>query len=560
MKSFASSIRLGSVILAAAFATAFSQSPPATTPLRVALVVGISDYPADGTLADLLNPVNDAKLIATTLEQAGFKVSLATDVTKGQLKSLLDDFVDTIKPGGDAVLYFAGHGMQYEGKNYLLAANAKLTRKYDLGEESLEADTVLDALAEKQPGAALVFLDCCRTPPTKSWLAGNKRTGLPSGLAAIQHTDLLIHYAAAPGHPALDGRGKNSPYAVALAKHLLGGKELAEMLRDVGGEVMKSTSSGQRPYQTGSLLNSFYFKPLSTLAAAAVPAVPVASPAATAVIPLARPATPTASPTSITAASSTPATATRSAPYVNSFGMKFAPAVTYDSGRKVLFSIWETRRQDFAAYAAKNSGVKDSWKRERPDGVPAGKEGAYPVTNITWWDAHTYCIWLTEKEREAGRIGPKDEYRLPTDREWSYAAGIGDREDIDATPQRKHGKNEDEYPWGTVFPPPAASGNYADSSAKGLYGNINGYTDGYATTAPVGQFEPNKLGLYDLGGNVREWCHDAYDANQNTRVLRGSSWNFSYSSTLLSSYRERGDPTQQNNTVGFRCALVLAAP
>lgn len=107
-----------------------------------------------------------------------------------------------------------------------------------------------------------MFLDCCRTPPSKSWLAGDKRSGLTSGLAAIQHTDLLIHYAAAPGHPALDGKGANSPYAAALAKHLLGGKELAELLRDVAGEVMKSTDSEQRPYQTGSLLNSFYLMPV----------------------------------------------------------------------------------------------------------------------------------------------------------------------------------------------------------------------------------------------------------------------------------------------------------
>lgn len=523
-------------------------SLPALALERAALVVGISDYPADGTLGDLPNPVNDAKLIALALEQAGFRVSLATNVTKGQLNSMLDDFVDTIQPGGDAVLYFAGHGMQYSGSNYLLAANAKLLRKYDLGEESLEADTILDALAEKKPGAALVFLDCCRTPPTKSWLAGDKRAGLVPGLAAVQHTDLLIHYAAAPGHPALDGKGKNSPYATALAKHLLGGKELAELLRDVAGEVLETTANEQRPYQTGSLLRSFYFKPADQQGSAPGPSLSipiVAAPPPPALI--------------------TPVTATKARPFENTLGMKFVPVVNYKDGKKVLFSIWETRRQDYAAYAAKNRGVDESWKRVEYNGVPVGHEDEHPVVKVSWESAVAYCAWLTQMERDSGRIGPKDEYRLPTDMEWSYAVGIGEREEAStsASPEDKDGKVEGEYPWGRTFPPPPGSGNYADSEAKGHFrklSTIKGYSDGYATTAPVGHFKPNRFGLYDLGGNVWEWCRDWYNGNQDSRVFRGNSWRSSdTSSDLQSSCRDGIEPTVFSDNWGFRCVLAVSS-
>ena len=495
---------------------------------RAALVVGISDYPADGTLGDLPNPVNDAKLIAITLERAGFRVSLATDVTKGQFKALLDDFVDTIKPGGDAVLYFAGHGMQYSGSNYLLAANAKLSRKYDLGEESLEAETVLDAMAEKKPGAALVFLDCCRTPPSKSWLAGEKRTGLVSGLAAIQHTDLLIHYAAAPGHPALDGKGKNSPYATALAKHLLGGKELAELLRDVAGEVLETTANEQRPYQTGSLLRSFYFKPAGhtgTTQGTSL-SIPMVAP----------PPSP---------ALNTPVSATNSAPFVNSLGMKFAPVANYPDGKKVLFSIWETRRQDYECYAENNVEADSSWRNASSDGVPVGHEKDHPVVMVSWEDAMRFCEWLTKEEVAAGRIGPNDQYRLPTDDEWDLAVGLNGRES---------GDDANGYPWGPDFPPPARTGNFADRMWVDQFGRttqLEGYKDGYPTTAPVGSYGSNRFGLFDLGGNAAELIYDQ-------RVTRGAAWDIANPSLLLSSHRVEAKPTSRRDSRGFRCVLQIS--
>jgi formylglycine-generating enzyme required for sulfatase activity len=102
-------------------------------------------------------------------------------------------------------------------------------------------------------------------------------------------------------------------------------------------------------------------------------------------------------------------------------------------------------------------------------------------------------------------------------------------------------------------------GNYADATAKRSFSGwpvIEGYDDGYATTSPVGNFAPNNYGLYDMGGNVWQWCEDWYDNDQNSRVLRGASWGNYDPARLLSSYRGRNAPGNRNLYIGFRCVLV----
>jgi len=145
--------------------------------------------------------------------------------------------------------------------------------------------------------------------------------------------------------------------------------------------------------------------------------------------------------------------------------------------------------------------------------------------------------------------------------EWSYAVGIGEQEDASATPEAKDAKIADVYPWGTGFPPPANSGNYADSSSAAKFGSgftvIEGYRDGHSTTAPVGSYEANSKGLYDLGGNVWEWCGDWSNAEQKYRVLRGASWGIYDATLTLSSYRIGTSPGDRDGNGGFRCVLVV---
>lgn len=227
--------------------------------------------------------------------------------------------------------------------------------------------------------------------------------------------------------------------------------------------------------------------------------------------------------------------------------MKFKPV----AGTKVLFCIWETRVQDYAAYAAANSGVDGSWKDPGWEGKPVTPGPTHPVVNVNWPDAKAFCRWLTEKERKGGKLSAGEEYRLPTDAEWSWAVGIGRREG-NGTPDEKNGKLKNIYPWGKQWPPPDSVGNYDDYSIYRVFG----FHDGYARTSPVGSFPANAQGFYDLGGNVWEWCEDWYDTAQKHRVLRGGSWINHVQDFLLSPYRDRVAPGTRYDCYGFRVVLV----
>jgi hypothetical protein len=181
------------------------------------------------------------------------------------------------------------------------------------------------------------------------------------------------------------------------------------------------------------------------------------------------------------------------------------------------------------------------------------KSGAdYPVEQVSWDDAKEFCRRLTAGLPD--NLKGKFAFRLPTDAEWSLAVGLP--EERGSTPKEKEGGITNVYPWGTVWPPPSGAGNYCDESTKGKYGSlITGYNDGYVETAPVGSFKPNQFGLYDLGGNVWEWCEDWYDTDQKYRVVRGASWRINYPGILLSSFRI-GTPDSRYDLIGFRCVLA----
>lgn len=250
--------------------------------------------------------------------------------------------------------------------------------------------------------------------------------------------------------------------------------------------------------------------------------------------------------------------ATKDNPFTNSLGMKFVP-VPIGAGRskdqRVLFSIWETRRKDYAAYVAKNRGVNEEWKEQICNGVPIGQNDYEPVVSVNSYDASYFCKWLMNTERVAGIIEDGGAYRLPTDVEWSYAVGVGDQE-VFTLVRMKAPLIPDVYPWGRFFMSSAIVGNYCDETAKAkgtAFGNIiDGYNDGYATTAPVGSFAPNRFGIYDLGGNVAEWCEDeSAMLGTNDILLRGGSWEDGNRETLLSSYRLSSySPMARSRNVG----------
>ncbi|MEI6569654.1 MAG: SUMF1/EgtB/PvdO family nonheme iron enzyme [Verrucomicrobiota bacterium] len=234
-------------------------------------------------------------------------------------------------------------------------------------------------------------------------------------------------------------------------------------------------------------------------------------------------------------ATSVDPTTTNSLRWTNSLQMEFVPI----PGTEVMFSIWDTRVSDYQAYANTNSGVDPGWKEP---GFP--QDQTHPAVNVSWDNAQAFCAWLTKKERREGKIRAGQRYRLPTDAEWSVAVGLqGERAGM---PDEKNVGVQGVYPWGTQFPPPKGAGNYSPSLG----------VDDYDYTSPVGSFDANQHGLYDMGGNVLQWCEDWYDGQQECRVLRGASWGNYGSTNLLSSRRFKCSPGDFCNSFAFRCVLV----
>ena len=222
--------------------------------------------------------------------------------------------------------------------------------------------------------------------------------------------------------------------------------------------------------------------------------------------------------------------------HTNSLGMRFLPV----PGAAALFGVWPVRVQDYEPFAQETA---QKWLRPK-----FKQEATHPVVSVSWDDARRFCLWLTEKERRAGKLGERDDYRLPTDLEWSAAVDLG--KETGATPAERDGKLRDVYPWGKDWPLPKNVGNYDGELRK----------DDFDYTSPVGSFPANRHGLHDLGGNVWEWCSDAYDGQENYRVLRGASWHSSKPHTLLSSARLSNSPGHRVDIIGFRCVLEARRP
>jgi formylglycine-generating enzyme required for sulfatase activity len=230
----------------------------------------------------------------------------------------------------------------------------------------------------------------------------------------------------------------------------------------------------------------------------------------------------------------------------NTLGMKFSPV------GDILFCTCKTRTKDYDAFCAATGR-----QHEKPD---FDQTEDHPVVKVNWYDAQAFCKWLTEKEHAAKILEDGQSYRLPTDQEWSFAVGLPD--EGGSTPEERDGKIKNEYPWGKAWPPPPGAGNYADLSARKLHVPIiDGYEDGFAQTSPVGSFPANRLGLYDMGGNVWEWVQDDYKGGgKDWGVLRGGSWANSSRAELQSSYRNVVDRADRDVIYGFRCVLMWEKP
>ena len=240
-------------------------------------------------------------------------------------------------------------------------------------------------------------------------------------------------------------------------------------------------------------------------------------------------------------------------------------------GVRVLFSVWDTRVKDFAKFVSETGYdatanvmsmtleggklVGANWK------IPGFvQDETHPVCGVNWYDAQAFCQWLTKKERAAGQLATNQVYRLPTDAEWSAAVGL--TAEGQGTPEEKSDKIEGLYPWVNQWPPPNGAGNYAGIEARsGIWpadwGTLDGYRDAHPRSSPVGSYPPNKFGLYDMGGNVWQWCDDGRSTPEKQRILRGASFLGHFPKDLLSSHHFLASgPESRGIFLGFRCVLA----
>jgi formylglycine-generating enzyme required for sulfatase activity len=461
-----------------------------------ALLIGVGDYDGSGSVFDRLEGIGkDLEAIEGTVRKLGWTdVTVLQDPTQAQLREAVDRFGPKAQASsGASFFYYSGHGVLQDRLNYMIPARAQVRTRKHLPIYAIPVEDVLGYLGDEGSGPALVFIDACRNNDLP---AEGKNGG--ADLLLSRRSGLFIGFATAEGEIS-NMTEKGSFYTRSLAQRLLTpGRSLDDIYAGIIADVERQSQAMKaktiQPPEKQSALR-FVLQMLPGGESEELARLRAENER----LKKMNPADP-------------------SGPFTNTLGMKFVPV----PGAKILMSIWETRVQDFRAFRSDTEGEAD-----------------HPVVNVSWDDAQAFCQWLSRREGKT--------YRLPTDHEWSVAVGIGDRESATASPGDKNGKIESIYPWGSTWPPPNGAGNY-DSSLQ---------CDRFDGTAPVGSFAANRFGLFDLGGNVWEWCEDWYDSDQDTRVVRGGSWSIAAKFDLRSSGRDVLTPAYRYVNCGFRVVLEV---
>jgi len=228
-------------------------SPSRGSEHRVALVIGNSAY----VQSPLKNPVNDARAMRDKLKKMDFDVVIRENLKARDIGGALREFRSKLRPGSIALFFYAGHGLQIRGENYLPAVDAEIASEEDVPHQSLNVNTVLNTMEDSKAGVNLVLLDACRNNPfTRGF-----RSSAGAGLARIQApSGTLIHYATRPGSVAEDGDGANGTYTAALLAQIdEKGVPIEQALKRVTVRVKNATKGKQEPWMEGSLTGDFYF-------------------------------------------------------------------------------------------------------------------------------------------------------------------------------------------------------------------------------------------------------------------------------------------------------------
>ena len=573
-----------------------AQHPP-----KVALVIGNAAYKS----SPLRNPENDAKDFAKSLKGFGFTVIERTNLTTKQIGPMLREFRSKLVPGSVAVVFYAGHGVQIKGENYLPTVDADIHGEEDVPQQSLSTRQLMDVLAESGTRMNLVFLDACRNNPYsrrfRSTTRGLSRENAPSGT--------LMSFATRPGSEAADGDGRNGLYTSVLLQQLkLADQPIEQVLKKVVAGVKQASNGQQEPWIEGSIEGDFCFAecggssnarldaddeawtitqksnslvayqayianfPSGRYKAAAQVALSVlkgggntpTNGAATeerdapSPVPTAEPKpAPTVLPKPLPQANQTIKDCPECPELVvvppGSFWMGSNPSE--EDWMKTQFSHWSKSEYDmewpkrwvtvsYSLAVGKYPVTQSEWQAVMGTNPSKFKGSRNPVENVSWDDAQEYIKRLNSRVGNNSKTG---RYRLLSESEWEYSARAG-------TTTR--------FYWG-------------DGLGKGN-ANCNGCGNQWdgRSTSPVGSFPPNAFGLYDMAGNVYQWVQDqnyikrgiVEPANGSAyrrsfdwccRRARGGSWFYGQSFMRPADRGGGGARSNRNDDLGFRVAKSL---
>jgi len=224
---------------------------------RVALVIGNGAYQAAPVLA---NPANDATDVAASLQALGFVVLLRTDATRDDMARVIGQFVERARDADLALLFYAGHGVQLKGENYLLPVDVRTDTESAITLNSIDLSKLQEQIIESGPRANIIILDACRNNPFLDLIAAHRGVGVSRGLTPMDAKTVgsLIVFSTQPNSVAADGRGRNSPFTSALLAHMgERGLEIRQMISRVRKDVIAATG-GQVPWDNSSLVDDIY--------------------------------------------------------------------------------------------------------------------------------------------------------------------------------------------------------------------------------------------------------------------------------------------------------------
>lgn len=221
---------------------------------RFALVVGNSKYKFNDLNG---SPVYDAIDITTRLDELDFNVSYVHDASKKTFDDALLKLSKTATSSDVILFFYAGHGIEVDGKNYLIPVDATLEKKSDVPKETIALDNILDLMKKLNSPVNLVYLDACRNNPFKSWSRGDNTLGFTE--VEVNAPTMKVFYATQPGAVAANGTTRNGPFTSSLLKFLVKGVDSETLMRNVTKEVYIQTKQVQVPWQKGSLINEFKF-------------------------------------------------------------------------------------------------------------------------------------------------------------------------------------------------------------------------------------------------------------------------------------------------------------